>query len=176
MTFPIKPILLPANLKNVKAGELPDGLLVEVKPFGKLHPLAADAYHAMRAKAFADGIKTFKPTSAGDTYRTLASQTAGFIQRFQKEPIVGADTRTWNGTKWYLKAGYAPLASPGSSNHNLGLAVDISEASGERLNWMLKNALDFGWSWEVQSEPWHLRYVAGDKVPAPVLEWKKTAI
>jgi LAS superfamily LD-carboxypeptidase LdcB len=41
---------------------------------------------------------------------------------------------------------------------------------------MLKNADDFGFSWEVQSEPWHLRYVAGDKVPAAVLAWKQTAI
>jgi LAS superfamily LD-carboxypeptidase LdcB len=176
MTFPVKPVVLPSNLKGIKAGELPANMLVDVKPFGKLHPLAADAYHAMRAKALADSIKTFKPTSAGDTYRTLASQTAGFLQRYQKEPIAGAVTRTWNGTKWYLKAGFAPLASPGSSNHNLGIAVDISEASGARLEWMLKNADDFGFSWEVQSEPWHLRYVAGDKVPAAVLAWKQTAI
>lgn len=176
MTFPVKPVVLPSNLKGVKAGELPANMLVDVKPFGKLHPLAADAYHAMRAKALADGIKTFKPTSAGDTYRTLASQTAGFLQRYQKEPIAGAVTRTWEGTKWYLKKGFAPLASPGSSNHNLGIAVDIAEASGARLEWMLKNAADFGFSWEVQSEPWHLRYVAGDKVPAAVLAWKQTAI
>jgi LAS superfamily LD-carboxypeptidase LdcB len=63
------------------------------------------------------------------------------------------------------------MAAPGTSNHNLGLAVDISEASKERLDWMLKNCADFGFSWEVQSEPWHIRYVAGDRVPPAVQAW-----
>jgi hypothetical protein len=37
---------------------------------------------------------------------------------------------------------------------------------------MLKNALDFGFSWEVvPEEPWHLRYTAGDNVPAAVQAW-----
>jgi LAS superfamily LD-carboxypeptidase LdcB len=63
------------------------------------------------------------------------------------------------------------MAVPGTSNHNLGIAIDIAHASGARLAWLLKNAQDFGFSWEVQSEPWHLRYVAGDNVPLRVKEW-----
>lgn len=171
MNLPVKPILLPADLKNVVPGELPPGLLVPIRPYGQLHRLAADAYHALRAKALAEGIRPFKPTSAGDTYRTLALQKKGFLARYQQEPIAGASTRTWEGKKWYLKAGNAPMAAPGTSNHNLGLAVDISEASKERLDWMLKNCADFGFSWEVQSEPWHIRYVSGDRVPPAVQAW-----
>jgi len=35
------------------------------------------------------------------------------------------------------------------------------------------NATKFGFSWEVlPSEPWHLRYVAGDNVPEAVKAWK----
>jgi LAS superfamily LD-carboxypeptidase LdcB len=42
------------------------------------------------------------------------------------------------------------------------------------LDWLLKNAHLYGFSWEVQSEPWHLRYVAGDDVPEAVTKWKKS--
>ncbi len=171
--FPVERITLPADLRGVTPGELPPHLLRAVKPYGWLHHLAADAYHALRAQAFMDGIKPFKPTSAGDTYRSIAMQRAGFLARYQKQPIAGASTRTWNGEVWYLQKGYAPMAAPGSSNHNLGIAVDIWTASGERLDWMLKNCKRFGWSWEIQSEPWHIRYVAGDKVPLAVKAWKE---
>ena len=65
------------------------------------------------------------------------------------------------------------LATPGKSQHNLGIAVDIHSASEpKRLNWLIANVKDFGWSWEVvPSEPWHIRYVAGDAVPAAVQAW-----
>jgi hypothetical protein len=52
--WPIVKVTLPADLKGVKPGEVPAHLLRDVKPYGKLHWRAADAYHAMRAKAFAD--------------------------------------------------------------------------------------------------------------------------
>ena len=171
--WPIVKVTLPADLKGVKPGEVSPHLLREVLPYGKLHWRAADAYHAMRDKAFADGIKPFKPTSAGDTYRTLAMQTTAFLQRYQKSPLAGALTRTWEGVKWYKKSPtMASLAAPGTSQHNLGIAVDIWSASGPRFEWMLKNALDFGFSWEVvPEEPWHLRYTAGDNVPAAVQAW-----
>jgi LAS superfamily LD-carboxypeptidase LdcB len=171
--YPVRSVVLPADLRGVKPGELPKELLREVKPHGWLHHLAADAYHALRSAAIGDGIKPFKPTSAGDTYRSIAMQRAGFLQRYQTEMIMGASTRQWDGRTWYLKPGFAPMAAPGTSNHNLGIAVDIHTASGERLAWMLKNCARFGWSWEVQSEPWHIRYVAGDAVPDAVKAWKE---
>ena len=171
--WPIVKVTLPADLKGVKPGELSPHLLRDVQPEGKLHWRAADAYHAMRDKALADGIKPFKPTSAGDTYRSLAMQTTVFLQRYQKQPIAGAQTRTWEGVKWYKKSPtLASLAAPGTSMHNLGIAVDIWSASGKRFEWMLANALDFGFSWEVvPEEPWHLRYTAGDNVPPAVQAW-----
>jgi len=171
--WPIVKVVLPADLKGVKPGALPDSLLRDTQPYGRLHWRAADAYHAMRAKALADGIKPFKPTSAGDTYRTLAMQTTAFLQRYQKEPIAGASTRTWDGVKWYKKSEkLASLAAPGTSQHNLGIAVDISEASGKRFEWMLANAPAFGFSWEVvPEEPWHLRLVTGDNPTPAVQAW-----
>lgn len=169
MSFPVVKIKLPKDLDGVKAGVLPDSLLVSLPMNqGKLHHVAAKAWIALQSAAWAAGIKPFKPTSAGDTYRTLALQKQGFLSRYQREPIEGADTRTWDGVKWYLKKGNAPMAVPGTSNHNLGLAVDVSEASGARLEWMLKHCAEYGFSWEVQSEPWHIRYVCGDKLPDAV--------
>jgi LAS superfamily LD-carboxypeptidase LdcB len=67
------------------------------------------------------------------------------------------------------------MAVPGTSNHNLGIAIDIKDSSGARLEWLAKNATSFGFSWEVlPSEPWHLRYVAGDDVPERVKVWKES--
>lgn len=169
--LPVQPVRLPADLKGVEAGALPATLLRQVRPFGWLHHRAADAYHALRSAAITAGIRPFKPTSAGDTYRSIAMQRAGFLARYQQQFIMGAPTRQWQSRTWYLKPGFAPMAAPGTSNHNLGIAVDVWSASGERLEWMLANCLRFGWSWEIQSEPWHIRYVAGDDIPDPVEEW-----
>lgn len=167
-------LVLPSTLQHVTPGELPLSLLVDVKPYGKLHPLAADAYMALRDAAFATGVKTFKPTSAADTYRSISTQTAGFLARYQTQPIAGASTRTWKGVTYYLKAGNAPMAAPGTSRHNLGLACDISDASEKtRMDFMLANIQGYGFTWEVESEPWHIFYYVGDRVPTLVQQWKQ---
>ena len=57
------------------------------------------------------------------------------------------------------------------SRHMLGLAVDVANANGKILKWLLDNEDRFGFSHEVQSEPWHIRYVAGDNVPVAVVEF-----
>jgi LAS superfamily LD-carboxypeptidase LdcB len=63
----------------------------------------------------------------------------------------------------------ACLAIPGSSNHNWGLAVDVANANGKTLKWMLENEHLYGFSHEVQSEPWHIRLVTGD-TPTPLVQ------
>lgn len=165
MPFPVKKEKLPADLAAATPGQLEKvpGLLVAITPTGKLYHGAAKSWAQMREKALSDGLEHFKPTSAGDTYRSVAMQRAGFLARYTKDPIPGASTRTWNGAKWYLKPGNAPMAAPGTSQHNLGIAVDIHTASGERLEWMLANIEAFGWSWQVQSEPWHIAWVDPSK-------------
>jgi len=164
----VVPVKLPADLKGVKPGKLPDSLLKPAVGGGKLHHLAADAWAAMVAKAKADGVE-LKPVSSGDTYRSYESQLKVFLERYTKEAN-GNSTRTFEGVKWYKKnEKLASLAAPGTSQHNLGIAVDVHTASGERLEWLINNVKDFGFSWEVvPEEPWHLRYVAGDDVPAAV--------
>jgi hypothetical protein len=165
----IVPVTLPSDLKGIEPGKLPAHLLKPIAGGGKLHWIAAAAWMAMVEKAKAEGIE-LKPTSAGDTYREYELQKKGFLQRYQLEPIPGQSTKTFEGKTWYLKKGMAMLATPGKSQHNLGLAVDVhSAAEPKRIQWLIDNVKEFGWSWEVvPSEPWHIRYVNGDKIPAAV--------
>lgn len=128
----------------------------------------------MRAAALADGIRPFKPTSRADTYRTYQEQVALFTSRYTMTPLPGRPSKVWDGRRWWLRPGMATAAVPGTSNHGLGLAVDIWSASGERLDWLEANALTYGFSWEFTSgaEPWHIRYYRGDDIPPAVAEWK----
>ncbi len=171
----IVPVKFPSSINKssgVEAGKLPAHLLRDILPCGKLHFRAADAWHAMRAAAKADGVN-LQPNSAGDTYRSYDSQKSIFLTRFQLEPIPNAVNRRFEGKVWYFKPGFAPIASPGTSNHNWGLAVDILSASEpSRMKWLIDNIKRFGWSWElVPAEPWHIRYVCGDDVPQEVQDW-----
>ena len=169
----IKPVKQHPVLKGVTPGKLPETMLRPVKGGGKMFWMAAWAWDAMVTKARADGIE-LKPVSAGDTYRTYESQLTVFKQRYQKEPIAGASTRTFEGVKWYKKSEkLASLAAPGTSQHNTGLAVDVHTAGEpKRLNWLINNVKDFGFSWEVvPEEPWHLRYCDGDTPPPAVVAY-----
>jgi LAS superfamily LD-carboxypeptidase LdcB len=169
---PIKKLEMPSNLAHVKPGELPASLLVPIKPYGKLHPLAANAYNAVRAAAFAAGITQFKAISAGDTYRSIALQRQGFLARYQLAPIEGVKPRVYEGKNYYLKPGNAPMAVPGSSRHNLGLAVDFANMSGATFAFMCEHGPTFGWSLEVMpAEPWHWFYWPGDRVPPAVTQY-----
>jgi hypothetical protein len=172
--LPIIPVTLCSCLKNAKPGELSEKLLRKIEGKGKLHHCAANAYEAMDAAANAEGID-LSPTSPADTYRTLAVQEYGFFQRYTTNVIAGQKPRVYKGKAWYLKPKNAPLAVPGTSRHNLGIAIDIANANGKRLEWLKKNAVSFGFSWEVvPQEPWHLRYVCGDKTPERVKQWMET--
>ena len=170
--FPIVKVVLPSDLKGCKAGEIPANLLRPIEGKGRLHRLAADCYEAMDAAANAEGID-LSPTSPADTYRTLAVQEYGFYQRYTTEVVKGEKPRVYKGIPYYLKKGNAMMAVPGTSKHNLGIAVDIRDSTNpKRLRWLADNAVSFGFSWEaLPSEPWHLRYVAGDDIPERVTAW-----
>jgi hypothetical protein len=165
-------VKLPVALKGIEPGKLHPSLLRDIPGGGKLFYLAADAWMAMVEAAKADGVE-LKPTSSGDLYRSYESQKAGFLTRYTLEDTGTGSTKTFEGKTWYLKKGMAMLATPGKSQHNLGLAVDIANASDKkRINWLIANVEKFGWSWEVvPSEPWHIRYVCGDTVPQAVKDY-----
>ena len=175
MPYPVVEVKYCSHLAGKKPSEVTPDILRKTVSGGKMELCAADAWDAMVAAAAKDDI-TLKPTSLGDQFRSIEQQKAAFLQRYRKEPVANSTSRTWNGQKWWLKKGLAPLAAPNDdaktcSRHMLGLAVDVANANGKILEWLLANEDKFGFSHEVQSEPWHIRYVAGDDVPAAVKEF-----
>lgn len=183
MTYHVLPLILPADLVGVENGRLPASKLEALHsyPKGKLHPAARLAFDALALHAWFHGFEV-TPTSAADCYRTYERQEKTFLDRYSpknmgRSPMV---TRNFQGRTWYLQPTKAPSATPGTSNHGLGLAVDIANASGDLLAWLLgpngfeSPVIRYGFSWEVadgpNAEAWHIRYVCGDNPPPAVLE------
>ena len=168
----MRPLVKPADLTHAMNGLLRPDLLRKIGPTsGQLHRHAATAWNCLKLAAFFDGISL----DHVGAYRTLGQQTTLFKQRYSLTPQGRNITRKVNGQIYYLRDGFAPSSSPGASVHGLGLAIDVANASGQRLEWLLAgNAEKFGWSWQVangpQAEPWHLQYWCGDKAPKGVVE------
>ncbi|GII52854.1 hypothetical protein Pth03_12430 [Planotetraspora thailandica] len=128
------------------AAQFPNGLL----PKTSLCPLPQKGreLRADAAIAFADMnlaySKNFgKQMCVADSYRSLASQQAIYYQR----------------------PGFA--ATPGRSNHGLGLAVDlcggVQNSGSVQFNWMEANSKRYGfihpaWAYSNPFEPWHWEY------------------
>ena len=162
--YPVKPIVMPADLRHQQNGVLVASLLknINTPTQGKMHHKAAIAFRCLALNAYFHGISLDQVGA----YRTLAQQLAMFKQRYSLTPQSRNITRKWNHQTYYLRDGFAPSSTPGQSNHGWGLAVDIANCSGARLDFLLANAAKFGFSWEIKSGPqaeaWHIRYVAGD--------------
>lgn len=111
----------------------------------RLEATAADAWVAMRADAAKAGV-TLKLT---DSYRTYDEQVA---------------VRQTKGHK-------VATATPGSSIHGWGKAVDADVDDAKTLAWLQANAHRYGWinpHWAQQGgkgyEPWHWEFV-GEPLP-----------
>jgi len=139
---------------------------------------AARAWKAMHVAALAHG-HVLKISHTTNSYRPYTEQERIFRDRYYPS-ILG--TRYWQGRRWRKRTGVAVAAVPGTSNHGWGLAVDIGEESDGDLGtesistaavqWLVNNAHRFGYSGELQSEPWHWRYFAGDQIPTDVVAFE----
>jgi hypothetical protein len=158
MKLPVKKVILPADLKGQENGRIATKLLVSI-PGGMLHHTAAKAYLRMRSEASKRHIK-LEPTSTADTYRRYSVQLKTFLHRYDNTPRKGVPKK-YNGKLWWLKPGFAGAAVPGTSNHGWGLAIDLHSPNQKTIEWLLANADKYGFSWESQSEPWHIRYYKG---------------
>lgn len=179
--YPVMAIVMPSDLVGQPNGKLPDHLMRNLKGFpkGRLHHKAATAFNALQLHAFFQGVD-LQPIGVTECYRPYERQLRLFRERYEpfdtgRKPAV---TRTFEGKTYFLKKGVSPAGSPGTSNHGLGLAVDIRNASGARLKWMLGDqsipfgggspVIQYGFSWEVKdpknpnAESWHIRYCTGD--------------
>lgn len=54
-------------------------------------------------------------------------------------------------------------AAPGTSNHGIGLAVDLNSSAKGVYSWLSKNAHKFGFVRTVASEKWHWEHRVGWK-------------
>jgi D-alanyl-D-alanine carboxypeptidase len=130
-------------------GRLPASALAPIAG-GQLEHKAAAAWNAMNVEARRNGVE-LRPTGSRSSYRTYADQ-----QFF------------WNE----YQAGRGNLAArPGTSNHGLGLAVDVATQAMRSM--IDRVGRKYGWAkdWsDAPSEWWHLRYRAGvwsGKDPGP---------
>ena len=177
--FPRGTLHLPADLVPYNDvdhnGRLPAALLTSIAGPGEMHHTAARAWNALVAAA------PFKLTYTGTAYRSYDAQVALLKSRAVPDvPQGGSWQRTWNGHVWYGKPGAAAAASPGTSNHGLGLAIDVAldgyggaaKPITPQLPWMVAHAATYGFAWESDSEPWHIRYNPGDNIPQAVLDFE----
>jgi LAS superfamily LD-carboxypeptidase LdcB len=168
MAYVVKKVVLPLDLLWQPNGELPTNLLYPVVGGGRLHGLACWWFTVMRNDMWAQtGIEL---TYTG-TYRSLSQQTILFLQRYTTTPIAGSKSiKYWKGKRYYLRLGMAMAAVPGTSNHGLGVGIDLAiggwgtnakPLNAAALRWLVANADRYGFTWEVQSEAWHLNYYRG---------------
>jgi LAS superfamily LD-carboxypeptidase LdcB len=96
----------------------------------KLIKEAADSYMDMFAAAMREGVLL----KLNYSYRDYNVQKA----LYRKMPRVAA--------------------APGTSSHEIGLAIDLSNTPGAH-KWMAARGEDFGWWRPYPNEPWHFEFV-----------------
>lgn len=194
----VKPVTKPSTLDGQSNGNLGPCQLEPTffngVGYASLERTTKRAWDAFNITCFAESGWWLTAVSLGDAYRSYESQVRLFTSRYT--PTFDAATckgesvyKWWKGVKWYQLKYTAMAAVPGTSNHGWGLALDVAIYDPNRNDgdkyagdpvyiqsnellwaWIQMNAPRFGFSWEAQSEPWHLRYTEGDNIPQKVLD------
>ena len=135
-------------------------VLFDSRQNAKMTRVAAEAYKEFIEGSKKDGL-TLESTTA---YRSYNFQNALYTNYVRQDGVKKADTYS---------------ARPGTSEHQLGLAVDLNDpnVSGARLNekdgkWVRENAHKYGFILRYLEEfvpvtgymyePWHIRYLGKD--------------
>jgi LysM repeat protein len=110
-------------------------------PWGPLHldPAAAESWNAMADAAGQQFGIDLHPAGTLSAYRTYEQQVSLYEQ--------------------YLAGSGAPANPPGSSSHELGIAVDV--ATPEMRSVIDQIGAQYGWVGDIPSEWWHVAYVGG---------------
>lgn len=209
----VLPFVRPSDLANTANGRLwpsqLESILLPGVGLGHVHRQMYRAVSMLQWVSTAETGQTVTATSNGDDYRPYEVQLSAFYQRYTPtyDPAVNttADPRIGpDGRMWYKRKGVAAVATPGTSNHGWGCAIDLAlwvqDAEGRWAirpvtsnvlywgwlaspNWFPighpwrvgtgSNAESFGLSWEMQSEPWHLRLVVGDNATRRVRDMEQ---
>lgn len=205
MAMTIVPVKMPTELQNQSNGDLDPALLADIGFNTKMLDTPAQWFKVLK-KEFEAANKRILNFTYGGGYRTWQQQYNLFISRYEKIsyttwlatpstrrkvwPAEQGIHKSLNPTKSYWRKkviGISPTggkiypataAVPGTSNHGLGLAIDLAigtPSSAVSLNsadraWLEANIARFGFSYESTSEPWHIRYVVGDTCPPYINE------
>ena len=164
---------LPWNLKLVNASHpLPDDFTVEVTQLSNGHSIDARAYPALQEMMDAARAAGLSPVICS-SYRTnetqqrlFQQQVDAYIERGYSEEDAEVEAAVW-------------VAIPGTSEHQLGLAVDIVDLDYQILDekqeqtpvqqWLMEHCQEYGFILRYPTdkssitgigyEPWHYRYV-----------------
>ena len=128
---------------------------------------ASEALNAMLAAAAQDNINLYVISA----YRSFESQTRLYSNKVQEYKNYGhdAETAAVYAARW--------VARPGTSEHGIGLAVDLNSLEESFENtaefaWLQEHCADYGFILrypkeqvditKVNYEPWHYRYVGSN--------------
>lgn len=133
----------PAELLPYGNGRIPRSMLSLIG-IGqhRLWAPAAESFKAMRAAAAADGVSL----SVTDSYRSYDQQVA----------LADEKGLTQNG-------GWA--ATPGTSEHGWGLAIDV-DVDTRGLDWLKAHGAQYGWVMRMTREPWHWEFAGPSATPS----------
>lgn len=161
--------VVPSAVRSYPNGRIPAELLhpCGIRSFKMVEP-AAGAMRAMVTAAAGDGVEL----SATGTWRTYDEQKNLFLSRYVGHDT-GEEAKTWEGRTYWRLPDVASAATPGTSNHGVGLAVDLSDSptvpiGAASLRWLSEHGPSFGFWNTVRSETWHWTYCLGDDVPSAV--------
>ena len=125
----------PAQLAAYGNGRIPQAALTSIGTGNhKLYAPAATAWKTMVADAAADGVQI----GLTDSYRSYDEQ----VELAGRKGL-------------YSQGGWA--ATPGTSNHGWGMAVDV-DVDDQGQQWLRDNGWRYGWVESVPREPWHWEY------------------
>lgn len=126
---------------------------IQTSPTRQLSASAANSYRRMRT----DGLPAGNITSA---YRSTASQEAIFLARYKRQSFGSGpygDVRWYKGRR-YVRVSGLPVAVPGTSAHNKGLAIDVSPNTVQG-RWLRSYGARHGWYRPIpKSDPVHWEY------------------
>jgi hypothetical protein len=127
---------VPDALQQIGNGRIPSDALFQIgQGSHRLYAPAAASWKNMVAAASADGIDL----RLTDSYRSYDEQ----VDLAQRKGL-------------YSEGGLA--ATPGTSNHGWGLAVDADVNDPATREWLQVNGPRFGWVEAVPREPWHWEF------------------
>lgn len=163
-------------------GRLDDADLGYVTGTG--HRVRADLVPQTVALRAAFAFRFGKPLAITDSYRAYSghyyAQVETFLRRYVRTWLPGRPTKTWNGVTYWQLPGTAMAATPGTSNHGWGAAIDfgagVNRMGSPEHDWMVANAPRFGWHWpkwwaKDAGEAWHF-----EAVPVPASNYARDLV